>query len=466
MNPRLKELFSNTVIFTIANFSSKILVFLMVPLYTAVLSTEEYGISDMVNTTTGLLMPILSLSISSAVLRFCFIKDYSSNEVYTIGHNIIIKGTIVAVVVTGILFFLRLLPQLDWYIWFVPPLFFLQLYSGFLSNFSRGIGEVKLSAISGVANTFTTVLFNLLFLLVFKWGITGYMLSFLIGSFVSVCVMLIKLTGFRRILHTTNKGLQVHMIKFSAPLIPNDLSWWALDSFNRFFILSTLSVSAVGIYSASSKIPSILTAICGIFSQAWMLSALNGYGTEENRSFIKAIHAKMFCLLTVITGAMILFTKPIASLLLSGDFSTSWNIIPFLLIAVFMGAMVGFYGSIYSAERKNTMQFVSTMGGAILSVIIMLLFLKRYGIMIAAISNMVGYILIWVVRKEGIKRFIDIGMSTLLCVVQLFLLIIEALLVSFSLWTPSAVLFSIIILINLKELKASMTFFKGLMVKH
>ena len=75
MNPKLKELFSNTLIFTLANFSSKILVFLMVPLYTAVLTTEEYGVSDMVNTVGNLLLPFLSLAISNAVLRFCFLQE-------------------------------------------------------------------------------------------------------------------------------------------------------------------------------------------------------------------------------------------------------------------------------------------------------------------------------------------------------------------------------------------------------
>lgn len=464
MNPRLKELFSNTLIFTIANFSSKILVFLMVPLYTAVLTTEEYGISDMVSTISGLMYPVLSLAISSAVLRFCFIKEYSHEDVFTVGHRVVCYGTLISVALTAILYFSNAFPQLGFYIWFVPPQFFFHCYASFLSHYARGVGEVKISAVAGVSSTFATISLNLLFLLVFRWGILGYMLSYLSGSLTSAVVLWFKLKGRKQILPSVNKDLRNQMVKFSAPLIPNDLSWWALHSFNRFLIISMLGVSAVGIYSASAKIPAILTAVFGIFTQAWMLSALNGYGDKENTRFIRNVHKKLFCLLAFITALFILATKPLAQILLSGEFSSCWMMIPYLMISVIMGAMVGFYGSIYSAERKNTMQFVSTLGGAAVSVLIMVFLLKEYGIIIASISNMVGNILIWLIRKEGIKKFIDIGMSTFACVVQVALLIIESVFVSMSLWLPATIVFVVIVIVNGKELVSSVKYFWTLFV--
>ena len=465
MNPRLKELFSNTLIFTIANFSSKILVFLMVPLYTAVLSTEEYGISDMVSTISGLLMPVLSLSISSAVLRFCFLKDYNHKEVYTVGHRITLWGTAVTVIVTALIYFFKVYPQLGIYIWFVPAQFLFGAYSSFLTNYTRGIGNVKISAIAGVVSTFTIVTSNLLLLLVFKMGILGYMVSFIIGPIVSIVVMYTSVKEKEGVKFGINHDLRNKMIKFSAPLIPNDLSWWAIDSFNRFFILSTLSVSSVGIYSASAKIPAILTALCTIFSQAWMLSALNGYGTEENTRFIRSVHKKMFSLLALLTAVFIISSKPLALLLLSGEFSSCWYMIPFLMVSVFMGAMVGFYGSIYSAERKNAMQFISTLGGAVVSILLMVFLLNKFGIIIAAISNMIGYIIIWVLRKEGVKRFIDIGMSTLNCFVSLILLVLESVAVSLSQWIIASVLLAILGIIHYKEMRSTLLYIELGVVK-
>ena len=466
MNPRLKELFSNTLIFTIANFSSKILVFLMVPLYTAVLSTEEYGVSDMVVTICSLMLPVLTLSISNAVLRFCFLEGYKKEDVFAIGHRVIIRGTAISLLITIGLFALNVFPQLGLYIWFVPAQFLFNSYSTFLSCYSRGIGKVKLSAIAGVSSTFTIVILNLILLLLFKWGIMGYMFSYLAGSVVSVIVMWLNLPTKKTSGTELKSDLGKQMIKFSLPLIPNDLSWWALDSFNRFFIISTLGISAVGVYSASAKIPAILTALCGIFSQAWTLSALNGYGTEDNTGFICAVHKKMFAILTIVTAIFIIFSKPMALMLLQGEFSSCWYMIPYLFVSVFMGAMVGFYGAIYSAERKNEIQFLSTLGGSVVSILLMIILLQKYGIVVAAISNMIGYIIIWYIRKLGIKKFIDIGMSTSYCCLQLALLLLLSVTVSFSLWLIAGFLLFSIFIVNKNEIFSTASYLKDMLVSY
>ena len=60
----------NTAIFAVSSFSTKILSFLFIPIYTAVLSTIEYGTADLINTTGVLLIYILTINIADSVLRF------------------------------------------------------------------------------------------------------------------------------------------------------------------------------------------------------------------------------------------------------------------------------------------------------------------------------------------------------------------------------------------------------------
>ena len=196
---------------------------------------------------------------------------------------------------------------------------------------------------------------------------------------------------------TKNQKLRKDMLKYSIPLVPNSLSWWALSSVNRYVMLAWLGVSAVGIYSATLRIPTILTVLCDIFAQAWLLSALKDYGSDESKRFIRSMHNKYFALLIILTAFIILLSYPLAKVLLSGDFSQYWWVTPYLFISVFYGALVGFLGSIFSSERKNTMQFVSTMIGAIMSILITLLFLKQHGVYVVAISTMVGFYVIWLI---------------------------------------------------------------------
>ena len=63
-----KKLVKNTLLLMLGNFSSKLLVFLMVPLYTSVLTTAEYATSDLLTTTINLLYPFATLMISNAFL--------------------------------------------------------------------------------------------------------------------------------------------------------------------------------------------------------------------------------------------------------------------------------------------------------------------------------------------------------------------------------------------------------------
>ena len=67
---KYKYLLKNIGLVTINNFTSKILAFLLVPLYTNVLSTAEYGTYDLYTTTAFLLIPILSVDIAEALVRF------------------------------------------------------------------------------------------------------------------------------------------------------------------------------------------------------------------------------------------------------------------------------------------------------------------------------------------------------------------------------------------------------------
>ena len=87
-----KKLLKNSVLLIMGNFSSKLLVFLLVPFYTAVLTTEEYGISDLLVTTSNLVYPVLTLMISTAVLRFSMDKDCDLKQILSIGFWIELAG--------------------------------------------------------------------------------------------------------------------------------------------------------------------------------------------------------------------------------------------------------------------------------------------------------------------------------------------------------------------------------------
>lgn len=458
MNTRIKELLSNTLLFSIANMGSKIMVFLMVPLYTAVLTTNEYGIADVVQTTATMLIPILTAMIAEAVLRFCFLKEYSCDEVLSIGIRITIWGILLCALLSLCFLIIPFFKEIGLYVLFIPVLFASNSMMNLFHKYCRGTDRVRISAIAGLLSTFVLIFFNLIFLLVFKNGVLGYLMAYALGDFSAIIYMVIKGKALESYKTTRNIELRKEMFKYSVPLVPNSLSWWAISSVNRYIMLAWLGVSAVGVYSATLRIPSILTVLCDIFAQAWLLSALKDYGSDESKRFIRSMHNKYFVLLILLTACIILLSYPLAKILLSGDFSQYWWVTPYLFISVFYGALVGFLGSIFSSERKNTMQFVSTMIGAIVSILITVLFLNQYGVSVVAISTMVGYYVIWLIRRIAVNKYINVGYGTINSSLQGAILLAESVLVGLEVYLWAVLCVISLVVINLKEILSILKF--------
>ena len=86
-----KKLGNDTIAFGFSNIASKVISYFLLPLYTSVLSTEEFGFADTLLTFVNLLYPILTLSISEALLRFTIDEDDTAkrNEYITVTFGIV-----------------------------------------------------------------------------------------------------------------------------------------------------------------------------------------------------------------------------------------------------------------------------------------------------------------------------------------------------------------------------------------
>ena len=183
---KYKRLLSNVLTFGIGTFGSKLLVFLLMPYYTNILSSAEYGTANLVTNVSNLLMPIFSVGIASAVIRFALDKAFNKATVFT--------GALVCIFGGFILFFLT--SPLIFSIPFMEPvkdysllILFFVLFSALKSScsvFVRSMQYVKLFALDGILSTLITIILNIVFLSVFQLGIVGYILATVCGDFISV----------------------------------------------------------------------------------------------------------------------------------------------------------------------------------------------------------------------------------------------------------------------------------------
>ena len=215
MNEKNKVLIKNVLLFTLGSFGSKIVTFLMVPLYTAVLSTSDYGTVDLLQSTAQLLIPIL-YRIQDATLRFSMDPKYEIKDVLSTTFRIIIIGTIVLIVclVAGCLLGLFKISTL--YLLFLFFSFELGAVNNCLNLYLKAKNQASTIAFSGILCTVATCLSNVVLLLVFKLGVIGYMISNTVGLFLQVFYEFFVGKVYKDLRLSNFKNLSKPMIKSSS----------------------------------------------------------------------------------------------------------------------------------------------------------------------------------------------------------------------------------------------------------
>ncbi len=400
-----KKLGKDVLLMTIGSFGSKLLNFVFVPFYTAILTTEEYGVADLVSTTVTLLFPFFSLIICEGMMRFALDKENDPKDVYAIGIKITLIGTLIFFLLSPVIF---LTPLKDYY-WFVILYYVTYSIQHAISYFVRGIDKTKVFAIGGIVQTLIVVVTAILFLVPFKMGIFGYLLSHVLGSVASILYMLVasKVYRYGFSLRATNKPLQKKMLAYSLPMIPNSASWWLANAATKFFLIAFIDTAANGIFSVANKVPHIMTTMTSIFGRAWKINCVDEFGSERSKKFFEDAFAKLTSMIIIIVSLMLVLNKPIAHILFSKDFYQAWQFVPLLLFSTAMHACAEFYGSIYTASYKTKFLVISTGIGAGLNVLLNFLLVPVMGIMGGAISVACAQMFIFLARmihSRGIMK--------------------------------------------------------------
>ncbi len=452
---RYKKLVSNTFVFAIGTFSSKLLVFLMLPLYTRVLSNAEYGKVDLIVQTCNILIPIASLGIVNAVIRFGLENVDNKKSIFSVGLSTILLGSMS-------LFILKpVLQKIDFVSGYVLYIYFFVLASSLHSlclNFVRSLEYVKLYAFDGVFRTISTVILNIVFLVIYQYGITGYLLAIILSDLISSIMLffiakLYKFISFRNI----DKSTFINMIKYSLPLIPATLSIWIINMSDRYILSYILGNDANGLYAIAYKVPTIIVIIVGIFMDAWQISAVNEHSTQDASNFFTKVLNVYSSLVFCGASIIITFTKIIMDVLVSADFYSSWIYVPVLVLSTVFTCFATFISSVYMIKKKSKQVLLTTVLGAIVNIVLNLTLIPIYGIQGAGIATLLSYIFMFVIRAVDTRRFIKITWNIPKLIINISIITIQSVILLYGInnWFMYEIIFIfLVLLINIKDLLA------------
>lgn len=454
MSGKLRELTGNTIIFSIGTIGSKLVLFFLVPLYTNVLSTDEYGVADFVQSLSQLVVPIISIMIQDAVLRFGLSKNYNSTIVLKNAMLVSTFGMIIGLLCIPLFSLYGAISEWSIYLYFIS---IVNMMQNILCSYAKTINKNLVYAISGIISALVLALSNIVLLLVFKMGIEGYLLSIIISHLFSVLYIGVFTRAFKDLFDVRiEKMLLFEMMKYSIPLIVNSVSWWIVNASDRIMIEHYTSNSDLGLYTAASKIPALLSLINSVFLQAWTISVIREYENKEDPIFSSNVFKYYSLLMFIGTSIIVLILKVFMSVYVGAQFQESWRFVPLLLYGTTFYGFSLFFGAIYSAAKENVNVAVSTIIAAIINIGINLLLMRKYGVVVASVSTAISYLSISVFRIINSRRLLPIKLNYYQFAVNSIIVLMQVIMVTigYNIYIVSVVSVLLLIIINLKNIIA------------
>lgn len=408
---REKSLLKNTIIYGIGNFGSKLLIFMLLPLYTRYLTTDEYGYFDLLTNSVALITPIITLQVSDGLYRF-LLDSNTNDEISSVinnGTHIVFKNLVMFDIIYLI------------FIYFVniryPYLILIQInvsvFSLLYMQIARGLRKNIIYSFSGVILTALTLICNIIFILGFKMGLKALIISNIIAATLVIAYLRYKLKEyFNKKLLNLDKLFQRKIIMYSVPLIPNVVSWWFMNVSDRFILNYYCGMQATGIYAVANKFPSIIMVINSIFILAWQESAINEYESSDKDEFYSRMFNVYMNVQITFTILIMSFTKIMINILTDHKFHSAYEYIPFLYIGAVFSAFSSFYGTGYLSSKETKGAFSTSIVGALVNIVFNIIFVPIIGIQAAAISTMLSFLIMWLIRLKQTQKYFKIKIDT------------------------------------------------------
>jgi len=424
INSSSQKIFNNSILYAIGTVASKAAAFILIPIYTYNLTSEEYGIATTITTFVSTFGIVMMLSLRAAIIRFF-------NE-YQAGQRQIFIGTItITVIVNSILLSALLIVFHDLYtdIFFKDISFYPYVLLGIISLGTEGIYLTYQSVLQAEQsggryslNSFIYFLLNasltIVFVVIMDLSVLGVVLANLFTNGLFAIYGLVEMVAKRYLIFKFDVRIFKKCIKYSLPILPhnlaNDMNVYA----NKIIINNYLNYALTGIYSLASQFASMVNLIQGSINLAfrpWFIEQMkNG---EEGRHQIKYMTEMIMALFCFIAVSVSVFSREIVVLFASNEYYSAWSIIP---LFVFVHLITFIYYSHVQTLMYNVKisKFTSicSISGFFTNVIISLILVKSfgvYGIAIAQLCSKIVLSLIAVIMSNRAEK-VDFGLKKMI----------------------------------------------------
>lgn len=420
---RTRRLLKNTVLYSAANIGAKFLSFVVVPLYTHYLAPASMGRLDLILTTLALLQPLVLLQLSDALLRWLLDDEQDRSRVISTALLLVTVSTALAGAIYG----------LAWAVFrFDEALVMFGIFAAdalglMLQQVARGERRNLAYALSGLLSTAAFLALAVWYVVVRGEGLHGMLLARMWSSVVTLIVLaVVEWRTLASSVRTIDRGLSAAMLKFSMPLIPTTMNWWAMESLSRYAILISLGPYYNGLFALATKFSWGLYGLTSLFYMAWQESAISEHHSEDRGAFFALVLRRYYMLLIGGTAVLVPATRLVIVHLLDPRYAPAWRYTSLLYLGAVFNALATFWGVGYYGSRRTSGAFYTTLIGSVANLVLVMILIRYMGLHAAAVANCAGYAVLFVARVRSMRRYFAIpysvarltGMLAYLCLVM------------------------------------------------
>ena len=463
---KIKRFLKTSVTYFIGSILSKLISFFLLPLYTVMLSPEEFGSYDVMVTTLSFFAPIAFFQIWDGMFRYTFDKQNYSEKYSIISNSfsVLVIGLVIYSFLFGVLYNI-LNFEIAWLVFFYGVFIALQNQYAYIA---RSFLENKLFVFSGLMNSLLSAFINIVLIVIFDIGIESLYISFIVGAIAQLVLIEIKLQALRKFrISNLNLKVQIEMIKFSLPLCIASVSYWMLSGYTKIVISQQLGTYANGLYAVAAKFTSMITIVISVFQFAWNEMAYLMVDDENRIAKFERSFEFIFKGITISSGIFMLLIKLVFPYLINNNYHEALIIIPLSLIGVGANAFASFVASIFMTEKKTKWIFGTTIIAAAINLISLWIFTPIWGLQGAVGALCISFISLSIIRLYVIGKIFNIKLSwkSLIYIIELgivsfiffavnntiILILIILLLCTFAAYSFRDILLSLFKMIKIKK---------------
>lgn len=406
-----KSLAKNTLIILMGKICTQFISFFLLPLYTSVLVSSEFGVVDLVTTYIGLLVPIITLQLESALFRY--LVDFRSNETEkkSIISNVFISA-LIQIIICFVLYYIISTFVFINYKNYLFGMVLATIFSNLSLQTARGLGDNIGYSIGSVIAGSIMIILNVLLLIVFKLGPKGMFLSTIFanticGTFIFIRLKLYKYIDYKYL----NKATINKLLKYSLPLIPNGVMWWIINVSDRTIITMVLGSSANGIYAISNKFSNMFISVYNIFNTSWTESAALYIDSDDRDEFFSSTILSMFKLFSSVCLGIIACMPFIFPLMINAQYEEAYNYIPILMVSTLFNVVVGLISVVYVAKKLTNEIAKTSFWSGVINLTSNIMLIKFLGLYSAAISTLLSFMVMSIYRYIDVQKYVKIKLG-------------------------------------------------------